>query len=122
MQVMMPALALSGSIVVLAMAVVLKSVLFAVFERRLTRPAAAWRLFSRPEGTVFFASVLRANLYVLLLVIAVPAVLILPKRLKSPDFIAKRHHTMVNQTTDLSRGGADSQRTSASGSPDINPR
>ena len=81
-----------------------------------------WRLSSRPEGTGFFASVLRANLYVLLLVMAVPAVLILPKRLKSPDFIAKRHHTMVNQTTDLPRGGADSQRTSASGSPDINPR
>jgi hypothetical protein len=242
MQVMMPALALSGSIVVLAMAVVLKSVLFAVFERRLTRPAAAWRMLlgnvltsfvgllvavmiasapsfwligaplvcalcwlptrrlvkaaplpwlarrspaalagamtgamvascilfmagrgalethqhalywiiklaaiflallasmtlttvweewviwrlsSRPEGTGFFASVLRANLYVLLLVMAVPAVLILPKRLKSPDFIAKRHHTMASQTTDLSRGGPDSQRSSASGSPDINPR
>ena len=242
MQVMVPALALSGSILVLAMAVVLKSVLFAVFERRLPRLRAAWRMFlgnvltsfvgllvavmiasapsfwligaplvcalcwlptrrlvkaaplpwlarrspaalagamtgamvascilfmagrgalethqhalywliklaaiflallasmtlttvweewaiwrlsSRPEGTAFFGSVLRANLYVLLFVMAVPAVLILPKRLKSPEFIAKRHHTMVSQTTDLSRGGPDSQHRSASGSPDINPR
>ena len=81
-----------------------------------------WRLSSRPEGTGFFASVLRANLYVLLLVMTVPAVLILPKRLKSPDFIAKRHDTMVSQTTDLSTGAPDSQHSSASGSPDINPR
>jgi hypothetical protein len=45
-----------------------------------------WRLSSRPEGTGFFGSVLRTNLYVLVLVMAVPAVLILPKRLKSPIF------------------------------------
>ena len=49
-----------------------------------------WRLSSRPEDTGFFTSVLRTNLYVLVLVMAVPAVLILPKRLKSPDFLAKR--------------------------------
>ena len=242
MQVMVPALALSGSILVLAMAVVLKSVLFAVFERQLPRLSAAWRMFlgnvltsfvgllvavmiagapsfwligaplvcalcwlptrrlvkaaplpwfarrspavlagamtgamlascilfmagrgalethqhalywiiklaaiflallasmtlttvweewviwrlsSRPEDTGFFASVLRANLYVLLLVMAVPAVLILPKRLKSPDFIAKRHHTMVSQTANLSRGVPDSQHSSTSGNLDINPR
>jgi hypothetical protein len=223
MQVMMPALALSGSILVLAMAVVLKSVLFAVFERRLARPAAAWRMFlgnvltsfvgllvavmiasapsfwligaplvcalcwlparrlvkaaplpwlarrsptalagvmtgamvascilfmagqgalethqhvlywiiklaaiflallasmtlttvweewaiwrlsSRPEGTGFFASVLRANLYVLLFVMAVPAVLILPKRLHSPDFLAHRHNAAVNQASASAR-------------------
>jgi hypothetical protein len=60
---------------------------------------AIWRLSSRPEGTGFFKSVLRTNLYVLLFVMAVPAVLILPKRLKSPDFIAKRHNTRVCQTT-----------------------
>ena len=48
-----------------------------------------WRLSSRPEGTGFFASVLRTNLYVLVLLMAVPAVLILPKRLKSPDFLAR---------------------------------
>jgi hypothetical protein len=220
MQVMMPALALSGSILVLAVAVVLKSVLFAVFERRLPRLHAAWRMFlgniltslvgllvtvmiasapsfwliaaplvcllcwlptrrlvkaaplpwlarrspavlavvmtctliascilfmagrgalethqhalywiiklaaiflallasmtlttvweewaiwrlsSRPEGTGFFASVLRANLYVLLFVMAVPAVLILPKRLKSPDFLAQRHNVAASQTAD----------------------
>src|SRR5215470_5836582 len=45
LQVMMPALALSGSILVLTTAVVLKSVLFAVFERRLPRLRAAWRMF-----------------------------------------------------------------------------
>jgi len=44
-----------------------------------------------PENTGFFATVLRANLYVLLLVMTIPAVLILPKRLHSPDFIAHRH-------------------------------
>jgi len=60
---------------------------------------AIWRLSSRPEGRGFFASVLRANLYVLLFVMAVPAVLILPKRLKSPDFLAQRHKMAVSQTT-----------------------
>jgi len=45
MQVMVPALALSGSILVLAAAVVVKSALFAVFERRLPRLQAAWRMF-----------------------------------------------------------------------------
>lgn len=58
-----------------------------------------WRLSSRPERTGFFAAALRANLYVLLLIMAVPAVLILPKRLKLPDFYAQRHHTVVGQTT-----------------------
>ena len=58
-----------------------------------------WRLSLRPEGTGFFGSVLRTNLYILVLVMAVPAVLILPKRLKSPDFLAKRHKTTVAQRT-----------------------
>jgi len=49
-----------------------------------------WRLSSRPEGTAYFTSVLRTNLYVLVLVMAVPAIIILPRRLKSPDFLAKR--------------------------------
>jgi hypothetical protein len=57
-----------------------------------------WRLSSRPEGKGFFGSVLRTNLYVLVLVMAVPAVLILPKRLKSPDFLARRSTTSVSQT------------------------
>lgn len=52
---------------------------------------AIWRLSLRPAGWGFFASVLRTNLYVLVLVMLVPAVLILPKRLKSPDFLARRH-------------------------------
>jgi hypothetical protein len=58
-----------------------------------------WRLSSRPEGKGFFVSVLRTNLYVLVLVMAVPAVLILPKRLKSPDFLAKRPGTRVVQAS-----------------------
>jgi hypothetical protein len=62
-----------------------------------------WRLSSGPEGSGFFASVLRTNLYVLVLVMAVPAVLILPKRLKSPDFLAHRPNTAVGQTTASSR-------------------
>jgi hypothetical protein len=57
-----------------------------------------WRLSSRPEGSGFFVSVLRTNLYVLVLVMAVPAVLILPKRLKSPDFLVKRPSTVIAQT------------------------
>jgi hypothetical protein len=58
-----------------------------------------WQLSSRPEGTGFFASTVRANLYVLLLVMIVPAVLIFPKRLHSPDFLAQRHHVVVSQAT-----------------------
>jgi hypothetical protein len=54
-----------------------------------------WRLSSHPDGTGFFASVLRANLYVLLLVMLVPAVLIFPKRLHSPDFITQRHNRVA---------------------------
>ncbi len=218
MQVMAPALALSGSVLVLAAAVLLKSVLFAVFERRISRGQAAWRMFlgnvltslvgalvgamiasgpgvwlvgvpvvfllcwftsrrfvdaapmewlartppvvlatvmtilllascvlfglsqeairtrqlalywiikfaaiafallasvtlttvweewiiwrlsSRPKGKGFFPTVLRANLYALVLVMAIPAALILPKRLKSPDFLAKRHRIAIAQS------------------------
>jgi len=240
MQVMMPTIALSGSILVLVVAVVLKSVLFGVFERRLPRLRAAWRMFlgnvltsfvgllvammiasapsiwfigvpvvcflcwlptrrlvkaaplawlarmspatlagimssamvascilfmtgqgaldahqralywtiklaaillalfasialttvweewviwllsSRPEGTGFFASVLRTNLYVLLLIMAVPAVLILPKRLKSPDFTAQRHNTVASQATDSPRQDLDNRQPSAAmGSPNV---
>jgi len=50
-----------------------------------------WLLSSRPEGTAFFAPVLRSTLYVLLLVMAFAAALTLPKRLKTPDFLARRH-------------------------------
>jgi len=57
-----------------------------------------WRLSSRPEGSGFFGSVLRTNLYVLVLVMAVPAAVMLPKRLKSPDFLAKGNGTTVVQT------------------------
>lgn len=57
-----------------------------------------WRLSSRPSGAGFFPTVLRANLYVLVFIMAVPAALILPKRLKSPDFLAKRHHVTAAQS------------------------
>ncbi len=57
-----------------------------------------WRLSSRPEGAGFFGSVLRTNLYVLVLVMAIPAIIILPKRLKSPDFLAKRPTANIAQT------------------------
>ena len=62
-----------------------------------------WRLSSRPEETGFFPSVLRTNLYVLVLVMAIAAVLILPKRLKSPDFLARRPKPVVRQTTASAR-------------------
>jgi len=58
-----------------------------------------WRLSSRPEGTAFFASVLRTNLYVLVLVLAVPAVIIFPRRLKSPDFLARSPNPAIVQTS-----------------------
>lgn len=66
---------------------------------------AIWRLSSRPEGTQYFVSVLRSNLYVLVLVLAVPAAVILPKRLKSHDFLAKRTAPSVEQTAPLSGSG-----------------
>jgi hypothetical protein len=70
---------------------------------------AIWRLSSRPGGTGFFASVLRTNLYVLIFVMAVPAVLILPKRMKSTDFIAKRQDTGVCQTPATNSSDVKSQ-------------
>lgn len=56
---------------------------------------AIWRLSSRPENTHYFPTVLRANLYVLVFVMAVPAFVMLPKRLKSPDFLAKRRESGI---------------------------
>lgn len=58
-----------------------------------------WRLSSGPQDTEFFAAVLRATLYVVLLVMAVAAALILPIRLKSPDFLARKHSNTVAQMT-----------------------
>src|SRR5260370_16941304 len=46
-----------------------------------------WRLSSRPEGAGFFGSVLRTNLYVLILVMAVPARLLPPQPFKTPPFL-----------------------------------
>lgn len=63
-----------------------------------------WRLSARPEGAGFFPTVLRANLYVLLFVMVVPAVLILPKRLHSPDFLAHRHNATVTEAMATSGG------------------
>lgn len=59
---------------------------------------AIWWLSARPEGSGYFRSVLRTNLYVLVLVMAVPAAMILPTRLKSPDFLAKRPSATVTAT------------------------
>jgi len=58
-----------------------------------------WRLSSRPRGTGFFASVLRTNLYALILVMIVPAALTLPKRLKSPDFLARQPSIVTGRTS-----------------------
>ena len=65
---------------------------------------AIWRLSSRPVGTRYFTTVLRANLYVMVLVLAIPAVLILPKRLKSPDFLAKHKPAIAQVSAWLSEG------------------
>lgn len=48
-----------------------------------------WRLGSRIPGTQFLSTVLRTNLYILILVMLVPAAHMLPKRLKSPDFLVR---------------------------------
>jgi hypothetical protein len=56
-----------------------------------------WKLTAPAEEMAFFVPVLRSNLYVLVLVMAVAAGLMLPKRLKSPDFLAKRAHATVAQ-------------------------
>jgi hypothetical protein len=59
---------------------------------------AIWRLSSRPRSEGFFGNVLRANLYVLVLVMAVPAALILPRRLQSPDFLAKHKSVTIDHS------------------------
>ncbi len=56
-----------------------------------------WLCSARPRGVDYFTTVLRTNLYVLLCTMAVAAALILPQRLKSPDFLVKRHPTAVAQ-------------------------
>ena len=56
---------------------------------------AIWRLTSRPEGTSYFPSTIRANLYTQLVVMTMLAVMILPSRLKSPNFLVKRHKVTV---------------------------
>ncbi len=48
-----------------------------------------WSAASRVPGTQFLGSVLRTNLYILILVLVVPAAQMLPKRLKSPNFLAR---------------------------------
>lgn len=50
-----------------------------------------WKCASRPAGTHYFASVLRTNVYVLLVLMAVAAAFMLPRRLQSPDFLAGAH-------------------------------
>ena len=55
-----------------------------------------WKLASSPEGVAFFGPVLRTNLYTLLVVMAIGAVLMLPKRLASPDFLVKRSTSVAS--------------------------
>src|SRR5260370_41711809 len=50
-----------------------------------------WRLSSRPEGAGFFGSVLRTNLYVLILVMAVSAGALFPQRVKLAVLFAQTH-------------------------------
>ena len=82
---------------VIKLAAILVALLASIALTAVWEEWVIWRLSAHPEGTGFFATVLRANLYVLLLVMAVPAVLILPKRLHSPDFLAHRHNAAVTQ-------------------------
>src|SRR5260370_36937655 len=48
-----------------------------------------WRLSSRPQGKGFFGSVLRTNLDVLVLVMAVPPIRLRPHRLIYPAALCK---------------------------------
>ena len=82
---------------VIKLAAILVALLASITLTAIWEEWIIWRLSSRPEGKGFFPTVLRANLYVLLLVMAVPAALILPKRLHSPDFLAHRHNAAVTQ-------------------------
>lgn len=79
---------------------------------------AIWRLSSRPENTNYFSAVLRANLYVLPFTMSVPAIVILPKRLKSPDFLAMRSKPGIVAVSQH-RSGQDlnSKHTSATALP-----
>ena len=54
-----------------------------------------WRLSRLPESETFTTPVLRANLYVLLLMMAVAAAMMLPKRLKSPDFLVRGVRSVI---------------------------
>jgi hypothetical protein len=54
--------------------------------------ALIWNLTKRPESTNYFGTVIRANIYVLLFIMLFGAIVMLPKRLKSPDFLTNRAH------------------------------
>ena len=58
---------------------------------------AIWRLAAKPENTAYFGAVIRANVYVLVFIMAFGAVIMLPRRLKSPDFLTKRHPVRLVQ-------------------------
>ena len=88
---------------IIKLAAILIALLASIMLTAIWEEWIIWRLSSRPEGKGFFPAVLRANLYVLLLVMAVPAAIILPKRLHSPDFLVHRHNTAVTQTTASAR-------------------
>jgi len=50
-----------------------------------------WLLTARPANTTYFRPVVRANIYVLLAIMLCGAIVMLPKRLKSPDFLTRSH-------------------------------
>jgi len=60
-----------------------------VFMTVLWEEWAVWSLNKKPQGLNYFSAALRANVYTQLVVLTILAILILPKRLKSPDFLAK---------------------------------
>jgi hypothetical protein len=51
--------------------------------------ALIWMLKGRPANTTYFPAVIRANIYVLLFIMLFGAVVMLPRRLRSPDFLTK---------------------------------
>jgi hypothetical protein len=54
-----------------------------------------WRLSRLPQEQTFMVPVVRANLYVMLLIMLFGAAMMLPKRLKSPDFLVQSYRHIV---------------------------
>jgi hypothetical protein len=54
-----------------------------------------WRVSRLPEEETFFAPVLRANIYVLLIIMVYAAAVVVPRRLSSPDFLVRLVRAIV---------------------------